>query len=109
MAKFYDKVGFAITTEVDPVNRPGIYEDVLTERYYVGDLVVNMNSRWIDTTQKLDDLRINNKISIVSDPFSDQNFYAIKYIWYRGVRWKVVSVEVLRPRLILTTGGEYHE
>lgn len=108
MAKFYDKVGFAITEEVDPVNRPGIYVDTIKEYWYVGDLVYNMNSRWIDTSQLNPDLRINNKISIVADPFAYQNFHAIKYIWYNGVRWKVISVEVARPRLILTTGGEYN-
>ena len=109
MAKFYDKVGFAVTAEVDPINRPGIYEDTIHEEWYVGDLVVNMSSRWVDSTQKNEDLRINNKISIVADAYAERNFHAIKYIWYQGVKWKVVSVEVARPRLILTTGGEYHE
>ena len=109
MGKFYDKVGFAVTQEVDPVNRPGIYKDVIKEEWYVGDLVVNMTSRWVDTSQKNDDLRINNKISIVADAFAYQNFHAIKYIWYNGVKWKVVGVEVSRPRLILTTGGVYNE
>lgn len=109
MAKVYEKVGFAITAEVDPINRPGIYEDTIQEEYYVGELVSNTSSRWIDTSQKMDDLRINNKISIIADAFAEQNFHAIKYIWYKGVKWKVVSVEVLRPRLILTTGGVYNE
>lgn len=108
MAKFYDKVGFAVTEEVDPINHPGVYKDTIHEEYYVGDLVYNMNSRWMDTSQALDDLRINNKISIIADAYAEQNFHAIKYIWYKGTRWKVVSVEVSRPRLILTTGGVYN-
>ena len=108
MAKFYDKVGFAITQEVDPINRPGIWEDTIVEEWYCGDFVSNTVSRWIDTSQKLDDLRINNKISIVADAFAEQNFHAIKYVCYNGVKWKVTSVEPIRPRLILTTGGEYN-
>lgn len=108
MGKFYDKVGFAETIEVDPINRPGIYKDTIHEGWYVGDLVMNMSSKWIDTSQLNDDLRINNKISIVADPYAYQNFHAIKYIRYKGVKWKVVSVEVSRPRLILTTGGVYN-
>ena len=108
MAKYYDKIGFAITLETDPINHPGVYEDTIKEEYYVGDLVANMNSRWMDTSQINKDLKINNKISIVADAFAENNFHAIKYLWYRGVKWEVISVEVLRPRLILTTGGKYN-
>ena len=107
--RFYDKVGFAITREVDPVNKPGIYTDVIEEGWYVGDFLYNITSKWVSSTQANDDLRINNKISIVADAFAEQNFNAIKYIRYNGVKWKVVSVEIARPRLILTTGGEYHD
>lgn len=108
MAKIYEKVGFAITEETDPINHPGVYVDTIKEEFYVGDLVTNMSSRWMDTSQINKDLRINHKISIVADAFAENNFHAIKYIWYKGVRWEVTSVEVLRPRLILTTGGEYN-
>ena len=107
--KFYDKVGFAVTEELDPDEHPGMWVDDIKEFYYVGELVRNLDSRWISTQQVNDDLRINNKISILADPFAERNFHAIKYIWFKGVRWKVISVEVNRPRLILTTGGEYHD
>ena len=105
--KFYDKVGFAVTEEVDPVNRPGIYKDVIKEGWYVGDFLYNITSKWMSSSQANDDLRINNKISIVADAFAEENFHAIKWIRYNNVKWKVVSVEIARPRLILTTGGEY--
>ena len=108
MSKFYEKVGFAITEEVDPVNHPGMWEDTIVERYYVGETVVPITGRWILNQQVNDDFKINNKLSIVSDPFSDENFSSIKYIWFKGTRWKVVSVEIQRPRLILTTGGIYN-
>ena len=106
--KFYEKVGFAITEEVDPINHPGMWEDTIKEIYYVGDLVTPMTSRWILNQQINDDLRITNKLSIVADPFAERNFHAIKYIWFKGTKWKVISVEVDRPRLILTTGGIYN-
>ena len=108
MSKFYEKVGFAITKEVDPINHPGMWEDVIEEHYYVGETVTNTTGRWILNQQINDDLRINNKLKILSDPFSDRYFSKIKYIWFKGVRWKVISIEVDRPRLILTTGGEYN-
>lgn len=106
--KFYDKVGFAVTREVDPINHPGVYEDTIEEIYYVGELVTQISSRWITTQQINDDLNITNKISILADPFAERNFHAIKYIWFKGSRWKVTNVEVSRPRLILTTGGVYN-
>ena len=104
MAKFFDKVGFAVTQET----RPGIWEDQIVEEWYVGDFVYNITSKWVDTSQLNDDLRIHNKVSIIADAFAEQHFNDIKYLCYNNVKWKVVSVEIARPRLILTTGGEYN-
>ena len=106
--KFYDKVGFAVTEETDPVEHPGMWEDTIIEKYYVGELVRNIDSNWLTNQQINDDIKISQKISIVADPFAEQNFHAIKYIWFGGTRWKVTTVEVNRPRLILTTGGLYN-
>jgi hypothetical protein len=33
----------------------------------------------------------------------------MKYIEFMGARWKITSVEVKHPRLILTIGGVYNE
>lgn len=109
MAKFYEKVGFAVTKEVDPINRPGIFKDVIEDHWYVGDPVTNITGRWLDSSQVNDNLKIAQKFSIVADPYAYRNYHAIKYIWYMGVRWKVTFVEVNRPRLVLTTGGEYNQ
>ena len=82
--KFYEKVGFAITKEVDPINHPGMWEDVIEERYYVGETVTTTTGRWLLNQQINDDLRINNKLKILSDPFSDLNWGKIRYIWFKG-------------------------
>ena len=42
------------------------------------------------------------------DPFAYEKFYAMRYINWMGSLWKIVSVEVKRPRLILKIGGVYH-
>ena len=55
-----------------------------------------------------DNVNIANKISIVSDPFADQNFHSIRYAEYMGTKWKVTDVEVLYPRLLLTLGGVWN-
>jgi hypothetical protein len=53
-------------------------------------------------------LAINNQISIVADPFANQNFHSMKYVEFMGTRWKITNVDVQYPRLILTMGGVYN-
>lgn len=103
MAKFYGIVGYAQTEEVDP----GVWEEVVVERNYFGDVTRNTR-RWEKGESINDDLNINNLISIVADAFAYQHFFAIRYVKWMGSRWKVTNVEVQRPRLILTIGGVYN-
>jgi hypothetical protein len=104
MAKFYGVVGYAETVET----APGVWTEQITERPYFGDVVRNL--RRLQTPSTLnDDVNISNEISIVTDPYANQNFHAIRYVEYMGTKWKVPSVEVQYPRLILTLGGVYHE
>jgi hypothetical protein len=104
MAKFYGVVGYASSQET----RPGVWEDVITERNYFGDLIRN-TSRWsVSSESTNDDLNINNLISIVADPFAYENFHSMKYVEFMGAKWKITNVEVQRPRLILTVGGVYN-
>lgn len=108
MAKFYGEVGYAITTEKTIDNVPtGVWEDVITEKSYYGD-VLKYSTRWQSGDKVNDDLTVSNSISIMADAFAYQYFSAIKYVKWMGVTWKVVNVEVQRPRLILSLGGEYN-
>ena len=103
MAKFYGKVGYAETVEVEP----GIWEERIVERDYYGDLT--RASRKLQTSGSVnDDVNLANEISIVADPYAVQNFDSMRYIEFIGVKWKVVSAEIQHPRLILTTGGVYN-
>ena len=86
---------------------PGIWEEQITERSYYGELI--RNTRRLQTTDKVnDDLTISNQISIVSDPYAINNFHAMKYAVLWGTKWKITSVEVQYPRLILEVGGVYN-
>lgn len=103
MAKFYGAVGFASTEET----KPGVWEEVLTDRKYYGDLT--RNSRMFQTSDQLnDDLNIANEISIVADPYARENFHRMRYVEFMGAKWKINSVEVQYPRLILSIGGVYN-
>lgn len=103
MAKFYGSIGYAETVEV----KPGRWEEKITERKYYGDLP--RNSRRLQTTDKLnDDINVSNEISIVADPYANQNFHLMRYVEFMGAKWKIINVEVQYPRLILTVGGVYN-
>lgn len=105
--KFYDKIGFSINREKMVDGEPtGVWDQCVTEKYYYGELSKPVN-KWSTGAGTNDDASFSSQLSIVSDPFSLQNFHSIKYVVYQGIKWKVTSVEIMRPRLLLTLGGEY--
>lgn len=102
MAKFYGKIGYAETSETSP----GVWTEVITERYSRGDVL--RNTRRFQSTENLNDnLVINNTISIVSDAYAAQNFHTMRYLEWMGALWKISNVEVQRPRLLLTISEVY--
>lgn len=101
--KFYGTVVYVTLKEVVP----GKWKEVVTERQYRGDVV--RVSRKLQSEAKVNDnIRINNEIRILADAFAYQNFQSIRYIVWNGIKWKVESVTVDRPRLVFTIGGEYN-
>lgn len=103
MARFADVIGIATTVE-DP---PGIFKAVFTEKLYTGDIL--RNARRYQEGQKVnDDLVISNRISIVADAYALDHFSEMRYVKFNGVSWKIIEIEVQRPRLILTLGGIFN-
>lgn len=103
MAKFYGPIGYAETVET----RPGVYEEQITEHKYYGDLI--RNTRRLQSANQLNDnINVANEISIVADPFANQNFHSMRYVEFMGAKWKITNVEVSYPRLILTIGDVYN-
>lgn len=105
--KYYGNIGFAVSEEVI-INgqHTGKWEQSITVKPYYGELSQPVN-KWSTGSGVNEDASFSAKISIVSDPFAVNNFHSIKYAEYLGVKWKVTAVEIMRPRLILTLGGEY--
>ena len=104
MAKWAGVIGFGETVETTP----GVWEDVVTERKYRGDLL-RFNRRTQTASQINDDINISNQLSIIADPYANNNIFAMRYAVFRGAKWKITSVEVKYPRLILELGGVYNE
>lgn len=103
MTKFYGKIGYGISTEI----RPGVYDDVISEYKYYGDVI--RDTRKTSTGDKVnDDLTIGNSFKIVADAFAYEHFYAMRYIEWMGSLWKISEVEVQAPRLLIRVGGVYN-
>jgi hypothetical protein len=103
MAKYFGSIGYAETVETSP----GIVKEEITERNYYGDIL--RNDRRLEDNDKVNsDINITNRISIVSDPYAVENFWKIRYVTFMGNKWKVKTVDVEFPRLILTLGGLYN-
>jgi len=105
MARFYGEVGYGETVESPPDS--GIWQDVITEYAYFGDVL--RNTRSLESGENLNnDLSVGNSISIVADQHAIDHFFAIRYIRWAGALWTVTNVEVKSPRLILRLGSVYN-
>lgn len=103
MAKWRGVIGYAVTQET----RPGIHEETINEHTHSGEVLQNIR-KLQSSGQVNDDIEVTNRISIVANPFARQNFHSMRYISFMGTKWKISSVQVKYPKLILTIGGVYN-
>lgn len=104
MAKFSGTVGF---TGIQEETSPGVWRNKTVERRMRGD-VIRLAKNTVEADKLVDDISLSHRISIVADKFSYENFVNLAWIEYMGVKWQVTSVEVERPRLVVSVGGMYH-
>lgn len=103
MARFYGKVGYGIDTD----QGNGVWKTVITERTYSGDVVRNFRKQ-VNGEKVNNNLSTSTEISIVSDSYANDHFFAIRYVEWSGTRWEVNTVSQASPRLILELGGVYN-
>ena len=103
MAKWYGKIGYEITEEVEP----GVWVPSVVEHPYYGDMTSDRRKRQ-NSDGVNDNLNLANVISIIADPFAMQNCSHMAYAEIMGSKWKISDIEIQYPRLILTIGGVYH-
>lgn len=105
MSKFYGMVGYAIPRETTP----GVFVNAdIEERPYYGDQLRNVK-KWDSGETLNDNLNIQDDVSIIADGFAYLNAQYIKYVIVSGVKWKVRSIKIERPRITLTLGEVYHD
>lgn len=103
MARFRGEVGYGTSVE----ETPGVWVEKIKEFPYRGDIIRAVSNN--DSSQKVNvDISVSNSIRIVADQYAIDNFQKIKYVKWAGVLWTVTSVEVQRPRLILSLGSVYN-
>lgn len=105
MARFYGRIGFVFDhAEITP----GVWKPAMAERNYYGD-VMKRRLSWEKGESINDNIKIGNQFSILADEYAESHMYAMKWIEWKGVKWKITSVEIERPRMILTIGDVYNE
>lgn len=101
--KYSGKIGFATQVEANP----GVWEDHIIERDYVGDV--------LQRTERLDlegsvipSYRTTTSFSVLSDGVLKERYSDVRYISWRGVRWSVSSVIHKFPRMEMFVAEEYN-
>src|SRR5699024_872709 len=99
MSKWAGVLGLAETKET----APSVYEEVITERQYNGDVL--KNNRRINSPDKVNsDISVSNSISLVAAPYAHNDGCAIRYATFCGAKWEATDVGVEYPRLTLRLG-----
>jgi hypothetical protein len=104
MARFFGVVGFA---ENNVETSPGVFEDIIVEKDYYGDVIRN-SRRFQDGSAIIDSISLDNSIVIVANKYANEHVDAMRYVVWKGVRWEISSIEDQRPRLLLRLGGVYN-
>lgn len=103
MAKFAGLVGYV--TQEEKVR--GVWSPVENSVTMKGDIIRQSSS--IQNDNKVNsDISLNHRISLIGDAYAFSNYYSIKWIEVHGVKWEVSSVEIQRPRIIVSLGGVWN-
>lgn len=103
MAKFYGHIGYAETVP----SSPDVYTETIVEYPYFGDLKQDL--RKLEPTDQINDsVILQNLVEVMGDKYAYDNYFAMRYVLFNGVRWKVGYVEVRYPRLWIRFGEVYN-
>ena len=98
-------IGYGVQTKI----RPGVVDDVITEKKFRGETVRPPSSGPDESTGKVnDDLKVGVTISIVAGAYHGKHVHQMRYISWQGQLWKVANVDVAHPRLTIRLGGLYN-
>lgn len=105
--RFYGKIGFWEELDEKEV-KSGIWRPVIVEKTYRGEVLKNLQRIQSGEFQN-DDFNVSAKIKILADLYLNDRQDSIKYVEWKGIKWKVISIEPDYPSVILELGGVYNE
>ena len=103
--KWFGQIAFSNQVEVEP----GVWEDnnpII--RDYFGDVIKNYKRDNVASSSN-PDISVSNQLSVVADPFLLNSFHDILYVTFMGAKWRVSSVDIQYPRMLIDFGGLYKE
>lgn len=102
MSKWAGKIGFAETVIEDDISRT-----IIVEKNFKGDVLQN-NRKWDDSDKINGDFVISNRISVVAKDYMLAHLQYMRYITWHGAKWKINSLSIEYPRVVLTIGDLYN-
>ena len=109
MAKFAGLVGYVTQEETVP----GVWSPVYNPRMMRGDILrqtSNIQSDGRQTNSKFNsDIFLSHRVSLIGDAYAFDNYYNIKWITIDHIKWEVSSIEIQRPRIIVSLGGIWND
>lgn len=100
MAKFAGLVGYVTQEETVP----GVWSPVEKRVMMKGD-IISQRSNVLDDGNVNSNITLNHRVSLLGDSYAFDNYYAIRWIEFKGRNLEVSSVEIQRPRIIVSLGG----
>lgn len=96
-------MGYAVNTEVSP----GVYEDIIQERPYLGN-VEQRTETFVNGDTLIPNYRLTTSVSVLSDGVFKDMYENLRYIEYKGIRWTASSIVHGYPRITIYLGEVYN-
>ena len=101
--RYSGKFGFVVPTET----APGVIEDLVTEREYVGD-VIQRTEAFMVANSVLPEYRATTSVSVLSDGILKKQYKNLRFIEYMDELWTISSIVFNWPRITIYIGELYN-
>jgi hypothetical protein len=103
MSRYAGLVGYVTQEE----SVPGVWSPVDKSVMMKGDLIRQSSS--VQNGDKVNsDVSLNHRVSLLGDSYAFNNYFNLKWIELDGLKWEASSIELQRPRIIVTVGGVWN-